>query len=444
MVGEKGTNMVPAADMRTPWGNLEELRDRRLPPGPGGSAAARARNQRERLYAATVAAIARQGYASVRVADILRLAGVSRATFYQHFRDKGHCFRETVQTLLTGGLEEIKRALLVPAGWEERAEAALRAFIELSVRQPAAARVCLIDAYTAGADGAEPVEEALQRASGMAHAVLRRLPHHTETPPELARATIGGLHRVLYNHLHRDEADRLQGEVEELMQWATCFPAASLNAARRHARRPAPGREWEPERSRGSDPHERIVRGFAAAVGERGYATTTIGQIAAKTSISQSTFYEHFRDKEDAMAAALDLSGAQLLAAALPAARREQEWPVALRRALGGLLRYLSAEPHFARLRAVEVFAAGPEAVALRDAAFEQVLAELLPAEAREEAGPLAIEASIGAVYALIYDGVRAGRSEELPDLAPLASYVILCPLLGADEAARIASEARR
>lgn len=437
--------MVRAEMMRTPWGDARQLRERELVLGRGASAEDRARNQRERLFAAAILATASEGYAAVRVADLLELAGVSRATFYQHFEDKGHCFREAVAALFSAGLGELKRALLQPGDWEQRALAGVQSLVEMSVAQPTATKVSLVDAYTAGDDGVAPLHAGLREASGITHALLRRLPRHGETPPELARATVGGLHRVLYRHLERGEEERLQGRAEELLRWAMCFPAGSLTAARR--RRGRRGQASEPERrlrsDLGDDTHERILRGFAAAVAERGYAATTVSQVAARASISQSTFYEHFKGKEDAMAAALDLSGAQLLAAALPAARRAPEWPQALRTAVSGLCRYLANEPQFAHLRAVETYAAGPPAVALRDAAFEQVLAEFLPAEAKDGSFALAMEASIGAVHGLIYDAVRAGGPRELNTLVPLASYVLLCPLLGAAEAAEVASRER-
>jgi len=432
------------ADMRTTWGDARQLLERELVLGRGASSEARARNQRERLFAAAVLATASEGYAAVRVADLLALAGVSRNTFYQHFEDKGHCFQEAIRALFEVALDQLRQALLKPGDWEQRALAGVESLLEMSVLQPTAAKVSLVDAFTAGEDGVAPLQAGLHDATRMTHALLRRLPRHGETPPEMARATVGGLHRVLYRHLEAGEEEQLRGRAEDLMHWATCFPAGSLTAARRRSRRaPAPELGRRQSNGVGVDTHERILRGFAAAVAERGYAATTISQVAAKASISQSTFYEHFKDKEDAMAAALDLSGAQLLATALPAARRAPDWPQALRLAISGLCRYFANEPAFAHLRVVEAYSAGPRAVALRDKAFEQILEEVLPAEATHGPATLAIEASVGAAHALIYDTVRAGRLRELPALVPLATYVLLCPLMEASGAAEVASEGR-
>ena len=53
-----------------------------LRPGPGHSPELVAQNQRERLLAATVVAVADRGYEATPVAELLKLSGVSRTTFY--------------------------------------------------------------------------------------------------------------------------------------------------------------------------------------------------------------------------------------------------------------------------------------------------------------------------------------------------------------------------
>ncbi len=251
---------------------------------------------------------------------------------------------------------------------------------------------------------------------------------------------IGGLHRVLYMHLHRGEEGRLAGRAGELLRWATCFPPAELGAEPRRRRGATVSGRWAEGRA---DPQERILRAFAAAAGEHGLARTTVGQIAAGASVSHATFYEHFENKEDALAAALDLSGAQLAAVALPAARRAAEWPQAVRRALAAVCGFLAAEPAFARLRAIEAYAAGPAAVELRDRPWRQILGELLPEEAWRGPGALATEAGFGAIYALVSERVRGGELEELARMAPLLTYITLSPLLGAEAAGEVAREER-
>ena len=50
------------ATVATPWGPSDSLRGRRLRPGPGASSEEVEKNQRERLYGGTIAAVHSLGY----------------------------------------------------------------------------------------------------------------------------------------------------------------------------------------------------------------------------------------------------------------------------------------------------------------------------------------------------------------------------------------------
>jgi len=432
---------VAADAVRTPWGNANELRARRLRPGPGASREKAVRNQRERLYAAMVASTAARGYAATTVGDLLQLAGVSRATFYEHFSDKGDCFRATVEALLEAGLGLIRTRLESPGPPNEQAEEALGGVLRLVAEQPAAARMSLVEAYAAGADGLEPINNAFESACELAHDALRRIPGRDDTPPELARAVIGGCHRLLYQHLFRGEEQALVDKLPDLWAWASGFPpAGELRPGRRQRPKPVERPPYG-----GRDIHERIIRAFSAVAARRGLPGVTVGQIAAEASISQATFYQHFDNKDDVLVAALDLSGAQLVAAVLPVSRREPDWPQAIRKALESVCGFLVSEPDFARLRAVEAYAAGPNAIEHRDESWRQITGELIPVEFREgpEPGPIPIEGSIGGVHALIYEKIRRGQLHALLDLPPLLTYVMLAPFIGPDGARDVARGAQ-
>jgi hypothetical protein len=97
---------------------------------------------------------------------------------------------------------------------------------------------------------------------------------------------------------------------------------------------------------------------------------------------------------------------------------------------------FLAAEPAFARLRTIEAYGAGPRAVNLRDRATSEILERTL---ALDRAAPrlegLAGEATIGALNAVLYDAAGREAPEALLKAAPLGTYVVLAPLLGAKHA---------
>jgi len=112
------------------------------------------RNHRERLFAATVAIVVEKGYDATRVADLVKLAGISRSAFYRQFADKKECFLATAEQLVQPTIEVVlRRAQEAPPG-EERMREAVEAFLRLVVSQPAASRMCFVEIYAAGPEAA--------------------------------------------------------------------------------------------------------------------------------------------------------------------------------------------------------------------------------------------------------------------------------------------------
>src|SRR3954453_19627820 len=90
--GEPGmgrqSNASDSKGVRTPWGDAADLRSMKMSPGRGNPPEESERSQRERLFGAMVALSAEKGYEATRIGELVKLAGVSRAAFYDHFKDK--------------------------------------------------------------------------------------------------------------------------------------------------------------------------------------------------------------------------------------------------------------------------------------------------------------------------------------------------------------------
>ena len=56
------------------------------------------------------AAVARKGFSATVVADVISGAGVSRKTFYEHFKDRDGCFMPAYEDGLTELQSEMARA----------------------------------------------------------------------------------------------------------------------------------------------------------------------------------------------------------------------------------------------------------------------------------------------------------------------------------------------
>lgn len=421
--------------MRTPWGNSDTLRERRLRPGQRLPPEEVARNQRERLFAALVAIVAEKGYETTRVEDLLDLSGVSRSAFYEHFSDKQDCLLAAVDAFLEPTVREIVDDDSQPHG-EARARQVLDALIDRIVDQPAAARMCFVDVFAAGEPAIEQFDRAIDAFQAFVAASYREMPGHEEMPPEIVRAVVGGMRKVMHTRLYRGDQDELCELEPQLWDWAVSYeaPPEPLRRPRSRPGGPAHGAD-------GYDQAERILRALAAVVAEKGYQAMTVGDVASRASISLSTFYANFPDKEEAMLAAVDSGSAQMLATTLPAFRRANDWPQAVRSAIGSMFAFAAAEPEYTTLGAVDIYAAGKRALAQRDQVIEGMQALLNPGYERSPEVPsVAAEAIGGAIYSLIYDQVKRKGAETMPEIAPLATYVILAPFIGAEEACAVAN----
>jgi len=429
----------------TPWGDAATLRERRLPPGRSGDRDAARRDQRERLFAAIVAGCDEKGFDATSVEDLLRISGVSRATFYEQFDDKLDCFRAAEEEMVAAAISAAADEFGGEGDAVLRPRAALEAFVRLIVAQPAAARMCLIEAYAAGETGILPVRRAIDWIILLGREAAEQMPDRAAMPPELVRGIIGGFYQVIYDRLLENREEELPDLVPALWEWAMSLPTPP-----RRLRRPGrlivarPISTAPPFAS--YSPEQRIIRGFAAAVARKGYPGTTIADIAAAASISQTTFYEHFEGKEDALIAALDSSGAQLLAAVMPAMRRADDWRIALRICFEELCGFFAAEPAFAALRTVDIYGAGPAAIATRNEVGAQVVGALLEPAMKSGVNvpDLVIEAGAGAIYGILFEGVWKGKAAALPRLAPFLTYFALAPLVGAEEALEVATSRGR
>ena len=421
------THTIPTAT-KTPWGDAETLRERRLAPGSGASAEEVARSQRERLMAALVAVCPERGYEAMTVADLLALSGVSRADFYRHFADKQACF-------LAAQEEILERAMRYVALRYDGRGSALRSFAQLIAEQPSAGRLCFVEAYAAGPEALGAIDGAVGAVEALYGRAFAARGGEAEMPAELVGAIVGGLRKVIYTRLRSGREAELGELAGVLWNWSFSYEAPTRALARRRVEIGSGAGIYQPR-----DPAERLLRATVETVAERGYGASTIDEIVGRAGVSLSTFYELFEGKEAAVAAAIDAGQARLFALMLPAYRRAQDWPGAVRGAFEAMFAFLAAEPALARMAMVEVYAAGTAALDRRDRTIERLQRFLEPGFAHSPQTPtLVAEAIGGATYALVYEQIRSHGAESLPRVAPLATYLALAPFLGAEEACAVA-----
>jgi AcrR family transcriptional regulator len=119
--------------------------------------------QRERLFEAACRVFSASGYADASAEAISRAAGMSKATFYEHFGNKKDCLLEIMNDAASRSINELILAART-AGEDplERHRAGLHAFMRLVASQPDLARTALVVSIGAGPEAVERREALIE------------------------------------------------------------------------------------------------------------------------------------------------------------------------------------------------------------------------------------------------------------------------------------------
>lgn len=185
---------------------------------------------------------------------------------------------------------------------------------------------------------------------------------------------------------------------------------------------------------------DRLCGAMAQAMAEKGFVGTSVEDVLKRARVSRQSFYALFSSKLDCFMAAFDQAGLLLylqLEAAMQGegdapgqgpAQGEGDAAERFERVMTAYLEALAAEPAYARLFLVEVYAAGPEAVRRRtriQRGLAASLADLMGVTG--EAGRFACEVVVAAVSSMVTPAVAAGDMEALRAIrAPVIEHVRL------------------
>jgi AcrR family transcriptional regulator/DNA-binding MarR family transcriptional regulator len=196
--------------------------------------------QRSRLLAAAVVAVDELGYADTTVSDVTSRARVSRRTFYELFANREECLAAVLEDVVALIEGEVAAADLDGLPWRERVRGGLWAILSFLDREPALARVCVVQALCGGPRLLARREEIL---AGLAAVVDegRLDARGGGCTPLTAEGVVGAAFAIVYARLLRVEREPLTGLLGELMGMIV-LPYMGAAAARREQVRPAPAR----------------------------------------------------------------------------------------------------------------------------------------------------------------------------------------------------------
>ena len=174
--------------------------------------------QRGRILDAAVPMFAKRGYDGTSAERICKAAKVSWPTFRKHFRDKEECFLAAFDRIAEKAEEKVSAAAgEAEGGWPERVAAALAALLRAIAEDPAEARVCLVEALTAGPAGMDRYDAALRRAVPALQTGREVASDDAVLPPVLEETVLGGVAWVIHQAVARGEGADVEGEFAGLL-----------------------------------------------------------------------------------------------------------------------------------------------------------------------------------------------------------------------------------
>lgn len=198
-----------------------------------------AQMQRMRLLAAAVGAVAELGYSEVSVARITERARVSRRTFYELFENREECLLAVLDSTVDRITAEIKAASLEDCSWRERVRGGLWVILCFFDREPALARMCIVESQRGERIILERRQELIERLTGIVDEGRKENSRSSYVGALTGQGVVGAVLQVLQSRfLEADNAPltNLLGQLTGMI----VLPYLGVTIARREQTRSAP------------------------------------------------------------------------------------------------------------------------------------------------------------------------------------------------------------
>jgi AcrR family transcriptional regulator len=177
-------------------------------------------SQRQRILDAMAELCAEQSYPSVRIAEIVGRAGVSRATFYELFRDKEDCFVAAME-------EALKRLFnaVMPAAyrgdpnraWPERVADAIEALLACIASHRSYSQMAMVEALAGGERSFERYTVASQVMVTLLDQGRMYASPEARIPSTAARAAQGASEAMIIEEMISGRVDRVPELLPDLL-----------------------------------------------------------------------------------------------------------------------------------------------------------------------------------------------------------------------------------
>jgi AcrR family transcriptional regulator len=176
---------------------------------------------RSHIIEAFVSMVAERGYAQTKVSEVTVRADVTRAHFYELFRDREDCFLQA-QRELTAAMVDDARQAIAAANPGAAVQAALAALTDFADQRVAAFTFITHEATLAGPRAWQQRERMIAAIGAEIERRWESLPPKTPVPDLDPSYLLGGAVRALGMRMRRDE-DPPKSLLGELVSWAESY-----------------------------------------------------------------------------------------------------------------------------------------------------------------------------------------------------------------------------
>jgi AcrR family transcriptional regulator len=160
---------------------------------------------RHRLLQGMAHAVAAKGYGDTTIADIVREAGVSRRTFYEHFTTKAECLIALYEAASRTALKVLRESIDPRLEWETKVERALTAYLGCMAQNPVLMRTLFIEILGLGTEGLAARRRVNQEIAEFMLGVVNEGEHRRGSPlsADMAMAVVGGINELILQYIEQ-------------------------------------------------------------------------------------------------------------------------------------------------------------------------------------------------------------------------------------------------
>jgi AcrR family transcriptional regulator/DNA-binding MarR family transcriptional regulator len=195
--------------------------------------------QRARLLGAAVSVVDEFGWSRAVTTNVCARARISRRTFYDLFEDREDCLLAVLQEAVARVEGELEAVGVAGLSWRERVRMGLWVVLCFFDREPALARVCVVQSARGGRRVLEYREELLARLVAVIAEGSGEGSRSRGVPPLVAEGLAGAVVSILYTRLLKGEEGALSDLLGELTGLIV-LPYLGPAVAGRERSRPAP------------------------------------------------------------------------------------------------------------------------------------------------------------------------------------------------------------